>query len=137
MSCITEILKLKDKFLLDVEGKKHLLAEGGGTYKGYEYLVTFTDMGHRCGYVALPSGHKLEKNSMYRYDSDAKEDTIKIDIKVNDDSIDNIIDCHGGVTFFSNDNGLKSLLKNSCTDMWIVFDCVHSYDLRNREAFVY
>ena len=30
-------------------------------YKGYTYLVLALDMGHRCGYVKIPSKSKLYK----------------------------------------------------------------------------
>lgn len=102
MSCITELIK---SHLGRVVGQ--IMIEGGGEYRGYEYLVTFTHLGTRCGYVALPPGHKL--NSCVDYD----------DIPVH---------CHGGITFYSHDHGLKSLLSQPCIDKWIGFDCAHCYD---------
>lgn len=59
MSCITEILKVKGDKDFIVSGE--IAIEGGGTYKDYEYIITFTSSGHRCGYVAIPESHSLYK----------------------------------------------------------------------------
>lgn len=117
MSCITELLKMKDKPLLNKKGSPLLFIEGGGIYKDHEYLITFTNMGHRCGYVALHSDSK--------YNSIEEDDYDKLDISV-----------HGGITFISNNHGLKSMLKTPCTDMWIGFDCGHAWDLKDKETFL-
>jgi hypothetical protein len=76
--------------------------EGGGTYKGYEYIITFIGHGHRCGYVAVSDG---------------------------DWSNDDDIDCHGGITFSSKKHGAKDLLPVACDDLWIGFDAAHAWDL--------
>lgn len=64
MSCIPKILELKGtkEFLpipsLNQQDKyTTTVIEGGGNYKGYDYLITFRDMGFRCGYVALEPNH--------------------------------------------------------------------------------
>lgn len=127
MSCITEILKLKGdkKVLLPIgdDGTPWIAVEGGGTYKDYEYIITFTEMGHRCGYVAVPPGHKLD---FVKYEkrkvpgSDREYDSYEYD------AYD--IDCHGGITFCKREHGLKKLLKTPCNDLWLGFDCAHSGD---------
>ena len=33
--------------------------ESDFSYRGYRCVTTFTDMGHRCGYVGVPEGHPL------------------------------------------------------------------------------
>lgn len=110
MSCITEILKLKgDNPILKYD--HGVAVEGGGNYKGYEYLVTFFEFGHRCGYVAIPSSHEFSKYQENDYD--------KIDINV-----------HGGLTFCSRESSLKDILSSPCTDLWIGFDCMHGFDDR-------
>lgn len=124
MSCITEILKIKgDKEFLPV-GKRgeepRIIIEGGGLYKGYEYLITFTCLGHRCGYVAVPPEHPV--NGQVK----TVVNTITGDEQLDYDSSG--IDCHGGVTFLSRESGIKELLKIACTDLWIGFDCAHCYD---------
>ena len=130
MSCITEILKLKgDKETLIPEGN-WVAVEGGGTYKGYEYLVVLNTLGHRCGYVALPSDHKY---------SSVPEEKRKIRIDGPEyshwdyDKVD--VDCHGGLTFMSPKHGLKDLLPVKCSDMWVGFDCGHYGDGSDIEAF--
>jgi len=105
MSCITKILELKgDKEFLPLHDQ--VVIEGGGNYKGFEYLITFTHYGTRCGYVAVPPGLK--------YHSD--------DISV-----------HGGVTFEGEDHGAKNLLPVPCSDVWIGFDAAHWGDTRDFE----
>jgi len=66
MSCIPKILELKgDKDHLHTMDHSKLPAdcgnviEGGGEYKGYHYLITFTGTAHRCGYVGIEEGHPL------------------------------------------------------------------------------
>lgn len=102
MSCITQLLKLKGEkeFLPGHEG---YVIEGGGVYKNLEYLITFTDLGSRCGYVAIR----------------------KCDIAAIDD-----VNCHGGITFDSDNHHAKSLLSIACNDRWIGFDCAHWGDMR-------
>lgn len=110
MSCITEILKLKgDSEILITPLVRGLAIEGGGIYKDYEYLITFTDLGSRCGYIALPPDHEFNKFEDY-YDFEQ-------------------IDCHGGITFAGTHHPAKDLLKDRyCLDKWIGFDCGHSID---------
>ena len=105
MTCITKLLELKgDKEFLPIND--HIIIEGGGNYKGYEYLIVFTERGHRCGYVAIPSGQK------YNIDE---------------------IHCHGGITFEDDDHSAKRLLPVRCNDTWIGFDAMHYLDTPCRE----
>ena len=67
------IPQTKLKYLSD-----YILEEETGVYKGYEYLITFTEAGHRNGYVTIPETHPL-------YDS--KEDYPNVPM-------------HGGCSFF-------------------------------------
>lgn len=101
MSCITELVK---SHLGRVVG--HIMIEGGGEYRGYEYLVTFTHFGTRCGYVAIPPEHKI--NACVDYDAIP-------------------VECHGGITFYGSHH-LRTLLSHPCEDKWIGFDCAHCYD---------
>lgn len=108
MSCISEILKLKgEKEYLMIN--ESAMAEDGGIYKDYEYLITFNDMGFRCGYVAIKENHKLYNNDDY-------------------DSLD--LNVHGGITFFDKSDCIldQDLIKTSCADKWIGFDAGHGYD---------
>ena len=106
MSCITKILELKgDKEFLPCHLQSGI--EGGGVYQGYEYIISFTSMGHRCGYVAIPDGI-----------SGNYEDLV----------------CHGGITFEGNDHGFKDLLDTPCADLWVGFDAAHCDDLGNLET---
>jgi hypothetical protein len=111
MSCIQEILKKKgDKDFLVVAGLG-LGIEGGGHYKGYDFLITFTERGHRCGYVAISSDHPLYN----------KKDTDDIGLEM-----------HGGCTFFGKHSLVKRLLgQHTCEDKWIGFDAAHCDDLQD------
>ncbi len=101
MSCIEQLLELKgDKKFLPVN--EHCVIEGGGVYKGYEYLITFTRFGTRCGYVAIPQEHQDDNEN---------------------------IECHGGITFSGQDHNAKDLLPIPCNDLWIGFDANHFRDL--------
>jgi hypothetical protein len=116
MSCITKLLEMKgDQEILPIHDE--CVIEGGGIYKDYEYLITFTSHGTRCGYVALkPKETEIfdeeKKNEQYYYPD---------------------IECHGGATFYGSDHGAKNLLPVPCTDVWIGFDCAHAGDGYDKE----
>jgi len=106
MSCITKLLEIKgDKDILPIH--EQCVIEGGGNYKGFEFLITFTSHGTRCGYVAIPDGFGGSLSSIY---------------------------CHGGVTFEGRDHGAKDLLPIPCNDTWIGFDCAHYGDSHDYET---
>lgn len=116
MSCITELLKMKgDKVFLPISD--NVVIEGGGSYKGYEYLVTFTGSGNRCGYVALDAEHPFNKS-------------------IDEDNYgDAGLAVHGGVTFAGREHDAKALLgDNHCDDLWIGFDAAHSNDMQDLET---
>lgn len=71
-------------------------------YKGYDCIVLFMPMCHRCGYVGIPIGHKY--------------------YKMNYNDID--IECHGGLTY-SRDYLIG---QNDENKWWIGFDCAHYGD---------
>ncbi len=100
MSCITQLLEMKgEKEYLPVHD--HVVIEGGGVYKDYEYLVVFTDSGHRCGYVAIPSGTRYNSDNLY---------------------------VHGGITFEDESHAAKDILPIPCNDTWLGFDAAHCDD---------
>lgn len=111
MNSMSEILRLKGDldFILITD---RVGVEGGGNYKSYDYLVTFSSFGYRCGYVSLPDGHEFEKKNVG-------------DIE---------IDCHGGVTFNSNDHIAKDLVLIPDPNTWLGFDCMHYGDGQDMES---
>jgi hypothetical protein len=116
MSCITELLKIKgDREYLshpkntDSQG---VVIEDGGHYKEHEFLITFTGMGYRCGYVAI------SQDIVNLYD-------------LTEDKVDEEIEAHGSVTFFDNEHCIKDLLSHVCYDFWIGFDAGHSCDRKD------
>ena len=73
------------------------------TYKGYPCVVLFMPGTYRCGYVGIPSNHKLAKKSVDELSS---------------------LDCHGGITY-------SEPYLHECEDndtWWIGFDCAHCFD---------
>lgn len=113
MSCITQLLEMKgDKPFWKIDD--HVVIEGGGVYKDYEYLIVFVAHGHRCGYVAL----KETETERFLKQRASGEDTYYYPD----------IECHGGVTFFDDTHKLKKLLPIPCTDFWVGFDAAHCWD---------
>ncbi len=116
MSCIPKLLKLKgDKEFLPINYKAVL--EKGGNYKGYDWAVTMTANGTRCGYVAVSEDHPVFKD----------------DSKYPDYNV------HGGVTFFDSPKKIldEALVgESSCNDKWIGFDAAHSGDARDLETAI-
>lgn len=121
MSCIPKILELKGSAdFLEVPSpdtrmfNRGIVVEGGGKYRGYDFIITFTDMGFRCGYVAIDSDHPS-----YHFSK-------------NDDFPDYHV--HGGVTFFERSHISKAILGNTvCEDKWIGFDAGHYGDLVDKD----
>ena len=113
MSCITKLLELQgSREFLPVNDS--VVIEGGGVYKGHEYLVVFTIGGHRCGYVALKSNEHAKIDE----ERDLKDNYF----------LPKNIDCHGGVTFYDNSHAAKELLPVQCDDFWVGFDAAHFHD---------
>jgi hypothetical protein len=109
MSCIQEILKKKgDKDFLEAIPNE-LVIEGGGHYKGYDYLITFNNFGHRCAYVAISPDHPLYNKEGY--------DDIELEM-------------HGGCTFFEKHDVIQEAVlgQHTCEDKWIGFDAGHYQD---------
>lgn len=115
MSCINQILKItkNQPYTISKGEESSLVIEGGGEYRDYEYLITFTDMGHRCGYVAVKGTEEWHDKESFS------------DIPV---------ECHGGVTFYDSHKTIKNYFEIACKDKWIGFDCAHSGDLKDKEC---
>lgn len=118
MSCISEILKVKgDQEYLISTMKPDIAIEDGGEYKGYEYLITFTDRGHRCGYVALADNHPINKFDFMEISYQEIQSEYKS------------LHVHGEITFHD-ENRLSEFIKKDhvCSDKWIGFDAAHYQD---------
>lgn len=118
MNCITEILKIKgDKDFLHImkDGVNVGVGiEGGGTYRDYEYLITFNEYGFRCGYVALPSNHPCNEFKGNYPDYDV----------------------HGGITFFDENHFSFYITGHPSPDKWIGFDAGYFFDGRDKETAI-
>jgi hypothetical protein len=126
MSCIPKLLALKGEkeFLKvhDTEDDLSVYLESGGEYKGYHFCVTFTQHGHRCGYVAISNKHPYYKYSDFE---DKKISKLKV---------------HGKVNFFYKISerplvNFKYLgIEHVCDDKWMGFDCGHLNDKPDMET---
>lgn len=106
MSCISKILEVKGDKPVLIDDRNTIAIEGGGVFKGYEYIITFTERGHRCGYVAIPPSHPTYNSS---------EDYPDYEV-------------HGGVTFFDKARFEEFTGGHRCDDKWIGFDAMHGGD---------
>jgi hypothetical protein len=122
MTCIEEILKILDKKnspLMVPMGAGKLVIEDGGIYKDHEFLITFTYMGHRCGYVVIPPENKLY-NKELMYDENYSG-----------------IQVHGGITYCEIGYSIikKVLGTDSLSEHWIGFDSGHAGDVPDLESY--
>jgi len=115
--------------------ERDAVIERSGTAHGFDWEVWATDMGHRCGYVRIPEGHKIHG---VRYDDVipgfSKEKNLAemqvgkrgpLDLFImassegDDVQLGWLIDVHGSVTFTG---------QRSSPGWWIGFDCAHHGD---------
>lgn len=79
-------------------------------YSGYKCIVTFTPVGHRCGYVELNKEHEYYRRNFNKIP----------------------VACHGGLTWSA--NYIPGTLDNK--DKWYIgFDCNHSFDGIDLETY--
>lgn len=106
MTLIERLLQMKGDSQFLVLG--NMAIEGGGRYRGFEYIVAFRPFGHRCGYVQIPKEFQIE-NSEYDH-----------------------LDVHGDITFFSHIDGwfdgISDLSEYNKKIFWIGFDTAHAGD---------
>lgn len=88
---------------------KRYVVESDFEYKRLRCIVTFGMMGHRCGYVGIPKGHKF-------YGKNYCDIERSIDYG----------DCHGGLTYSSEEEKSKYPVESDL--WWFGFDCGHYMD---------
>lgn len=79
-----------------------VIIEKQGEFNNFPYVISFCNLGHRCGYVGLPKGHKyygLRESEIH-------------------------LNCHGGITYANN----ELLNIDADNTWWIGFDCGHYPD---------
>lgn len=112
-------------------------------HAGYKCVVVFQSMGHRCGYVGIPSTHSLYGKGYSDYLDIKKEDIGDREVSGiiplfcacldNDEriQIDAYFQCHGGITY---SGGGKSSEYPIESDLWwFGFDCAHYGDGKDFE----
>ena len=120
MSCISALLKIKGEkefMVCKPKNQSPTILLSGGIYKNYEFCVTLTDIGFRCGYVAIPKNNYLYNRNI----NDLPE-----------------LECHGGVTYFDYPDRIIDFdflkIKRTCKDIWIGFDAAHAGDAKDIKA---
>lgn len=119
---------------------KHTKIETLKTYKRYKYMVIATDMGHRCGYVKIPTSHYLYGKSYHQNLTKVPSKTLKT-LKVGKRgsiplflmalskkkkiTMDILFNVHGSITFSGRFRDKRQ------KGFWIGFDCAHSGDKRD------
>ena len=88
---------------------KRYVVESDFEYNGLRCVVTFGMLGHRCGYVGVPKGNRFYGKSY-----------------MNIASMIDYGDCHGGLTYSSEEEKSKYPVKSDL--WWFGFDCVHYGD---------
>ncbi|GEM_PF-423934 len=106
-------------------------------HAGYTCVVTFGNMGHRCGYVGIPKEHPLFGKDNNDYLEIKKSDIEGREVSgifpllgavLDEDErvrIETYFQCHGGITFASGGVGSKYPIESDL--WWFGFDCGH-YD---------
>ena len=106
-------------------------------YNELRCVVTFGDMGHRCGYVGVPNTHSLYGKDYSDYLEIKKEDIKDKEVSgilslfaavLDEDErikIEAYFNCHGGITYASGGKSSKYPIESDL--WWFGFDCAH-YD---------
>jgi len=117
---IKEILKTKGDKQYLYSKNTTLVIEEGGNYKNYDWIITFNDLGFRCGYVAIPTDNKLFKK-----------------FKKHTDNLDYFseFDVHGGITYarIGGEKAEQFIEINNLDELWLGFDCGHAGDEEDYE----
>lgn len=112
-------------------------------HMGYECVVTFGVLGHRCGYVGIPKTHSLYGKRCSDYLKIKKKDLGDREISgifpllcacFDEDErikIEAYFQCHGGITF--SDGGKSSSYPIESDLWWFGFDCGHCDDGKELE----
>ena len=107
-------------------------------HEGLKCVVTFCDMGHRCGYVGIPKEHELYGKKYGDYldikktevTGDFNGSTVALFLAVMDEeeraTLGFYFDCHGGITYSDGGESTKYPIQSDL--WWFGFDCAHYLD---------
>jgi len=110
-------------------------------HAGYQCVVTFGYMGHRCGYVGIPKEHPLYGKKCEEYLEIKKKDIGDRKVSgifpllgacLDEDErirIEAYFQCHGGITYSG--GGENSHYPIASDLWWFGFDCAHAGDKRD------
>lgn len=117
---------------------KAYIVEKEFDHNGLKCIVTFGNMGHRCGYVGIPKRHPLYEKGYDDYLDILKEDIEGKEVSgvfpllcalIDDDDrvrIGTYFTCHGGITYSG--GGENSTYPIESNLWWFGFDCAHYND---------
>lgn len=100
------------------------------TKAGLAAVVIMTEMGHRCGYVAVLPDHSLHGVGYYdeTYALKDQKGTVPTTPEM-------VFDVHGGITFSGVPTLLKKLDEYDLNPWWFGFDCAHAGDAASPEYY--
>ena len=117
---------------------KKYIVEKEFNHNGLKCVVTFSNMGHRCGYVGVPKWHPLYGKDYMDYLDIKKEDIEGKEVSgvfpllgalIDEDErvrIEAYFTCHGGITYSG--GGENSTYPIESNLWWFGFDCAHYGD---------
>ena len=117
---------------------KKYIVEKEFNHNGLKCVVTFSNMGHRCGYVGIPKWHPLYGKDYMDYLDIKKEDIEGKEVSgvfpllgalIDEDErvrIEAYFTCHGGITYSG--GGENSTYPIDSNLWWFGFDCAHYGD---------
>lgn len=89
--------------MLEIQCRQPELTLAQFTWRDFKCLVTYNEMGYRCGYIRVEPGHPWHGQDTYTIGAN----------------------CHGGLTFAEEDTDDQS--------WWLGFDCGHVCDAPDPE----
>lgn len=118
---------------------KTYIVEDIGTYRGFTYCVLGLDLGHRCGYVRIPSDHYLFNRTYSEHLSKPSYNALRrakigkrgvIPLFCADGknvTMDLLFNVHGSITFAGDFSHIEKT-HPQLAGYWIGFDCAHAGD---------
>ena len=101
------------------------IIEDRDTYKGYEYAVTFTFMGHRCAYIILPKPIEFKNEDITEELSDKSNYW---------DNVNHNLDLPGGLTYLNYHN--LDLQDENKQEFAIGWDYIHCWNRPNYDKAI-
>lgn len=102
--------------------RDNYIIEKRTTFKGWQYVITFTNIGHRCGYILFPKHIKF--NEKFNLNINKLSDKY-----IYWENLDNKLDIPGGLTFLDYQN--LDLNDPNKYEFFMGWDYIHSWNRPN------